>query len=362
MPDTPASFDLYQAVFHPRSGRSAYRGAPVWARASLSHLSARSEGEYPEAGDDYRMSARDLNRHLGRGISFGNVLDAELSKPAFRLEERYFDDVRDAGFSTVRLPVRWSAHAGQLPPYEISTAFFSQVDWAISQALRRELNVVVNVHHYHELYDAAGEQGTRFVALWGQIASRYAGLSDQLCFELLNEPHGAMTPEAWNELLPMALAAVREHDPNRTVIVGPARMNDISALTQLALPADERLVVTVHYYAPFRFTHQGAPWIAGARQWLGRPWSDDTGGQAVRDDLCAAAAWADSYRRALFIGEFGTYQRADMHSRWEWTRRVRLEAELLGLSWCYWDFGTDFGAFDPQRRAWREPLKDALLG
>ena len=51
-----------------------------------------------------------------------------------------------------------------------------------------------------------------------------------------------------------------------------------------------------------------------------------------------------------------------MRSRREWTRRVRLEAELLGLSWCYWDFGTDFGAFDPQRNAWREPLKDALLG
>lgn len=362
MPDTPARLTCIRQSSIPETAGPRTAGRPSGGRASLSEVSARSEGEYPEAGDDYRMSARDLNRHLGRGISFGNVLDAELSKPAFRLEERYFDDVRDAGFSTVRLPVRWSAHARQLLPYEISTAFFSQVDWAISQALRRELNVVVNVHHYHELYGAPGEQRTRFVALWGQIASRYAGLSDQLCFELLNEPHAAMTPGAWNELLPMALAAVREHDPNRTVIAGPARMNDISALTQLALPADERLVVTIHYYAPFRFTHQGAPWIAGARQWLGTPWSDDTGGQAIRDDLCAATAWADRYRRTLFIGEFGTYQRADMRSRREWTRRVRLEAELLGLSWCYWDFGTDFGAFDPQRNAWREPLKDALLG
>jgi len=29
---------------------------------------------------------------------------------------------------------------------------------------------------------------------------------------------------------------------------------------------------------------------------------------------------------------------------------------LLGL------FGTDFGAFDPHHNAWREPLRDALLG
>lgn len=303
-----------------------------------------------------------MNRHLGRGISFGNALDAGLSGPGFPLHERYFDEVRDAGFSTIRLPVRWSAHAGQVPPFEISSAFFTQADWAIGQALQRDLNVVVNVHHYHELNDAPAQQRTRFLALWGQIAARYAGWPGQLCFELLNEPRGAMTPQAWNELLPMALAAVREHDPARTVVAGPARMNDLSALDQLALPADERLVVTIHYYAPLRFTHQGAHWISGARQWLGTSWSDDAGGQAVRDDLRAAAAWADRHRRPLFIGEFGTYQRADMPSRRAWTRCVRLEAELLGLSWCYWDFGTDFGAFDPDRDAWREPLKQALLG
>jgi hypothetical protein len=38
-----------------------------------------------------------------------------------------------------------------------------------------------------------------------------------------------------------------------------------------------------------------------------------------------------------------------------------MEAEPIGLSWCYWDFGTDFGAFNPQREAWREPLRDALF-
>lgn len=303
-----------------------------------------------------------MKRYLGRGISIGNALDTDPGRPGFRLEDRYFDDIREAGFSTIRLPVRWSAHASQELPYEISPAFFTQVDRAVGQVLQRDLNVIVNVHHYDELNDAPGEQRARFLALWAQIAARYAGFSDQLCFELLNEPRGAMTAEAWNELLPVALAAVREHDPDRTVIAGPARMNDLSALAQLVLPADERLVVTIHYYAPFRFTHQGAPWIAGAGQWLGTSWSDDVGRHAVRDDLTVAAAWAHSHGRPLFIGEFGTYQRADPRCRREWTRRIRLEAELLGLSWCYWDFGTDFGAFDPHRNAWREPLREALLG
>jgi endoglucanase len=302
-----------------------------------------------------------VNRRLGRGTSFGNALDAAVGGPEFQLRERYFDDVCNAGFSAVRLPVRWSAHAGQSPPYLISPAFFRRVDWAVGQALRRGLNVVVNVHHYHELNDAPHGHRDRFLALWAQIAAHYAGWSGRLYFELLNEPRGAMTAGAWNELLPMALAAVRRRDPDRIVIAGPARMNDIGALPELALPADDRLVVTIHYYAPFEFTHQGAPWIAGAHQWLGTSWSDDTGRQAVRDDLANAAAWAHEHGRPLFIGEFGTYARADMNSRQQWTKRVRLEAEFLGLSWCYWDFGTDFGAFDPYRGSWRKPLKDALF-
>jgi endoglucanase len=300
---------------------------------------------------------------LGRGISFGNALDAVREGAAgFRLRERYFAEVRDAGFDTVRLPVRWSAHAAESPPYAISPALFERVDWAIDQALGRDLNIVLNVHHYDELNDAPRGQRLRFLGLWRQIAARYASRPGRLYFELLNEPRAAMTARAWNELIPLALAVIRERDPGRTVIVGPARMNDIGALPELELPADERLVVGVHYYAPLEFTHQGAPWRAGADQWLGTTWGGDAGRRAVREDLAKAASWAAGHGRPLFIGEFGSYEQADLAARQQWTRFVRLEAERLGMSWCYWDFGTDFGAFDPGRNAWREPLRDALLG
>jgi endoglucanase len=303
---------------------------------------------------------RELNRRLGKGINFGNALDAPTE--GLRLTEAYFDAVRTAGFDTVRLPVRWSGHAAANAPYTIDGGFLDRVDWAVDRALERGLNLVLNVHHYDELQADPDGHFARFLGLWRQIAARYADRPDGLYLELLNEPHDALVPRRWNALLADALAVVRESNPDRPVIVGTAHSNDIDALPDLRLPDDGRLIVTVHYYAPFEFTHQGAAWLPDTDRWLGTSWGTEADRAAVVADLDAAARWAATHDRPLFLGEFGVYSRADPPSLLRWARFVRSEAERRSMSWAYWDFATDFGVYDPDRDAWRTPLLHALVG
>ena len=265
--------------------------------------------------------------------------------------ERHLDVVREAGFDTVRLPVKWSEHPS-----------FERVDRAVDAALRRDLHVVLDVHHFDALSADPDGQAPRFLALWSQIAEHYASASDRLCFELLNEPHDPLTAERWNDLLADALTVVRASNPERAVLVGPVRWNIVDALPTLRLPDDANLIATVHYYSPFRFTHQGAGWLEGAGEWLGTPWGTEAERARVRSDLEGAAAWARAQRRPLFLGEFGTLDSADLTTRAAWTTLVREEAERLGIGWAYWDFATDFGAFDVEQHAWRAPLRQALLG
>lgn len=301
---------------------------------------------------------------LGRGVNLGNALEAPRGANwGLKLEAAHFDRIRDAGFDSIRLPVRWSDYAAETAPYTIEPEFFDRVDWAVEQALSRNLKLVLNVHHYDELTDDPSGHRERFLAIWRQLAEHYRDRPETLFFELLNEPRAPLAADAWNELAAAALAEVRRTNPRRWVVIGPVDFNAIRALRSLRLPEqDQRLIVTVHYYLPFGFTHQGAAWLGQQAPPLGTPWrGTDAERAAIRRDFDAALAWAVDHRRPVYLGEFGAYERADLESRIRWTRAVAEAAAERKFSLAYWEFGSGFGLYDPTTNVWIERLLKAVL-
>lgn len=303
------------------------------------------------------------NKKLGRGINLGNALEAP-SEGAWgvTLKGEYFKTIKEAGFATVRLPVNWAAHAERSAPYTIDPTIAKRVDWAIEQALANKLNIILDLHHYGAMHADPDKHLPRLLGLWRQIAERYADRPVEVYFELYNEPQDKLNEAKWNAVIPQLLAVVRKSNPTRPVIAGPARWNGIGALDKLELPAaDRNLILTVHFYDPFQFTHQGASFVKGAKEWKGKTWGTEADQAAVRNSFAKVAAWAKKHDRPVFLGEFGAYQEAPMESRARWTRFVVQEAERDGFSWAYWEFCAGFGAYDPKTDQWRRPLKDALV-
>ena len=304
------------------------------------------------------------NRALGRGVNLGNALEAPVEGEwGMVLQEEFFPLIRQAGFATVRVPIRWSAHAMREPPYTISPRFFQRVDWVIENALNNDLNVVINMHHYEELFrDASGERD-RFLALWDQIATRYRDLPAEVVFEPLNEPHGTLTSGVWQRLFEDVLAVVRRTNPRRNVIFTGANWGGPDSLRGMKRPDDPHLIATFHYYLPFQFTHQGAEWVEGSNAWIGATWNGTGNQRAQIDyDLDQVARWAKDNGIPLWMGEFGSYGKyADIESRERWTRYVARAAEARGISWAYWEFGAGFGVYDRARRQWNEPILNALI-
>jgi endoglucanase len=317
---------------------------------------------------DKPLDAFTANRLLGRGLNLGNALEAPQEGAwGLTLEADHFRQIKQAGFDSVRIPIRWSAHAPAESPYTLDPTFCKRVDWAIDQALANNLATVINVHHFEELYNDPDKHLPRFRAIWRQIAERYRDRPAQLFFELLNEPHGQLTGERWQLMIGQLLSVIRIPDQGRNwtrnILIGPGNWNNVHHLDQLQLPESDRyLIATFHYYLPFEFTHQGASWVSGSAKWKGTTWTGTPPQQqAVQNDFAKAAAWAKKQNRPLYLGEFGAYSAADMDSRARWTRAVAREAEKHGMSWAYWEFAAGFGVYDRNARAWRQPLLRALL-
>jgi endoglucanase len=316
------------------------------------------------AGPEPQPDAHAVARRLGRGINLGNALDAPSEGEwGVTLRAEYFAAIRRAGFQSVRLPVRWSAHAGEAAPFALDRAFAERVDWAVDQALANDLAVVLDQHHNDAMDGDPAAALPRLRAIWEQVARRHRDRPEQVVFELHNEPHGALDDAAWNRAFPELLAAVRATNPRRAVVVGPASWNDLDHLEKLELPAGDRmLIATFHDYRPFEFTHQGAPWAEGSAAWKGRTWAG-TPEQlaALRRDFAKVEAWAKAHDRPVYLGEFGAFEAAPLDSRVAWTAAVAREAERRGFPWAYWEFCSGFGAYDAQADAWREPLLHALV-
>jgi endoglucanase len=307
---------------------------------------------------------------LGRGVNMGNMLEAPNEGDwGVRLLPEYIDRVATV-FNTVRIPIRWSNHAAVTADATIDPAFFTRVDLAVDQALAKGLYVVIDMHHYSQIFGDSVQSGEipvaaevldiRLINMWRQIAERYRNRSPKLIFELLNEPHGRLSSTTWNLLMPQVLAAVRLSNPTRTVVVASTYWSHVRDVAKLSMPlADRNLIMTFHSYDPMNFTHQGLSWMPQFP--LGVTCCSTAQKKVITDVLDKARQWSVASGYPIFVGEFGSANKADMTSREAYTRFFRDEAEKRGIPWIFWEFASSFGMFDPAAKAWREPLRRALL-
>ena len=308
----------------------------------------------------HAVTAAEQVKRMGRGLNIIGYDPLWKSFPKARFKDRHFQRIHDGGFQTVRLNLQAFSHmdsANQLDPVWLST-----LDWAIDRALANHLMVIVDEHDFVPCGNNPAACRPRLKAFWQQVAERYTDTPASVMFEILNEPNGKITPAVWNEMLKENLAIIRATNPARMVVIGPASWNSIFSLDSLELPLDDRdIIVTVHYYLPMTFTHQGASWNPSTAKLSGVQWGSDTEKHKVETDFAVVAVWSKAHDRPILLGEFGAYDRGDMDSRARYTAHVARTAESLGWAWTYWQFDSDFIVYNIDKDEWVEPIWKALV-
>jgi len=322
---------------------------------ALLMLAAQIFYAQPAATDAYEQ-----NRKLGRGVNIIGYDPIWRSREQARFQAKHFRLLKEAGFNSVRINLQPFRRMDAANDNALSASWLEVLDWAVREAQAQGLQVILDLHEYNTLGNDPAANKAKFLAFWRQLSAHCQGAPDSVLFEVLNEPNHKLTPELWNQYLAEGLAIIREKNPTRAVIVGPAFWNSIDHLAELELPAaDRHLIVTVHYYTPMDFTHQGAAW-ANRKDKLGVEWLGTEAELGVlKRDFDKAASWAKQHDRPLFLGEFGAYDKAPMESRARYVASVARAAEQRG--WAYWQFDSDFILYDIPRDAWIEPIRRALI-
>lgn len=319
---------------------------------------------------------------LKRGINFGNGWEAPPDQSwGIRFTTEDVDHAADEGFDHLRIPVAWHHYLTRGENgWKISPKLLADLDPVLKRATDRNLRVLLDWHHFDDFTKNPEANLSRFVEGWETIARHYKSSSPLVFFELLNEPCDRLTTESLGAVYQKTIRAIRAIDPKRIIVASPGQWAQVSELERLSLPDDDRVIVTVHCYEPFQFTHQGAGWVGlqdfKGIQYPGPPTTpfqipaslkDNSGVVAfvfgyntlptsnnpssahpVRRTLLEAREWADHFGRPVHLGEFGAHQAGDDASRARYLKDVRTLSEQLRIPWTMWEWKAGFGYWDPQ--------------
>ena len=336
------------------------------------------------------------------------------------------DRLRRSGLDFIRIPVDPGPFlAGSLAQRESLLAMLMD---AVGLALDARLKVIVNLqangatHYWNPYRLLSGPDAPGFAAyleLVSDIAARLRRFPpEDIGLEPINEPMQACASDVWPTMQWQLLEAARRASPDVTLVATGAcgsMLTGLDALDPAPLAAFEPLIFTFHFYEPYLFSHQGAPWMQepvyrdlNAVPWPAREGSLEQTLAAVRKRMAAdtgisperkAAAYAETVKvlkvyfdadpgrpyidhyldmattwakrhgissDRILMGEFGAlrtdarYVAAGANDRARYIRDVRESAEAHGFAWAFWNLFDGMGMIDDVTRRFDPAITEAL--
>jgi endoglucanase len=299
---------------------------------------------------------------VGRCVNMGNHLEPPTEGAWGRkIADDDFQIIAKAGFTTIRLPVRWSTHAGDKAPYAIDAAFMARVKQVVGNARAAGLNVILNSHHFEQIHsDPSDANIAKLAGMWTQIAAAFADQpTDKLWFEIENEPHDKFNDTNLLKVLSPALAEIRKTNPDRPVIIGGEFWSGINSLKTLKLPDDPNIIPTFHYYDPFQFTHQGATWVDNPPP-MGRTYGTAEDERNLKADVQKVRDYIKKTGKTPFMGEFGANEGIPLYERVKYMLTVRRAFDEVGIGMCAWGFTNTFPIYDSAKKDWVPGMRTAM--
>lgn len=205
-----------------------------------------------------------------RGTNLAHWLSQSRQRGAERaafITKSDIENIAKMGFDHVRLPIdeeqMWDENGKRHEDaFKIMT---NCIDWCAEYKMKVIVDLhILRSHHFNAeekpLWTDKKEQ-EKFYDLWRDLSSVLKKYSnDNVAYELMNEAV-ADDPELWNNLVANAVKAIRALEPERTIVIGSNKWQQVQTFDVLKVPEnDKNILLSFHFYEPFLLTHWHASW------------------------------------------------------------------------------------------------------
>ncbi len=282
--------------------------------------------------------------------------------------------ISEWGFDHIRVPVDYNLLENEDGSYRPEGFVYIQkvIDWCG----RYDLNMILDLHKTAGYSFDAGEKEEgfftnenyqeRFYKLWEEFARRYGRYEHRLAFELLNEVVDKELSDTWNKIASECIARIRKIVPTISILVGGYWNNCAAAVKDLPMPQDKNIIYNFHCYEPLVFTHQGAGWVAGMKPDFrfamassyqevidateeilphqsdifpkNLPMDQPLDERFFIEFFAEAAKVAEERGTALYCGEYGVIDRADIKDAALWMRAINKAFDYYGIGRAVWSY------------------------
>jgi endoglucanase len=343
------------------------------------------------------------NFKIQRGTNVSHWLSQSEERGEARLKHIQEDDfarLDSLGFDFVRLPIDevqfWDEDGNKLP--EAWQLMDNAIQWAEKYHLRTIVDLhIIRSHYFNAVNEDGANANTLFTSekaqqdlinMWYQLSDVLKGYSnDSVAYEFMNEPV-AEDHEQWNQLIAKVHKALREREPQRTLVIGSNMWQSYGTIKDLKVPeGDKNIILSFHYYNPMILTHYGAWWtplrdykgqvnypgvLVSKEDYDAAPDSlkpeleqytkDEWNIDRIRADFADAIAAANKYGLQLFCGEWGVYEPVDRELAYKWTKDMLTVFKENNIAWTTWCYDADFGFWDQAKHDFKDKgLVDLLM-
>ncbi len=291
---------------------------------------------------------------MKRGINIGNTMDAAPTETSWGnplIQPYYFDDFKAAGFTCVRIPITWEYHVLHTSPYTIDSAWLARVDTVVSWGLQRGLIVEINAHHESWIDTHAGNTDSvaRFDSIWSQVAAHFKSKSQNLLFEILNEPY-PMAEDSLDLINAQILSTIRKTNPTRIVIFSGNQYSDVAQLVTAKIPSltDTFLIGYYHSYDPWNFAGLGEGTYGSS--------TDISNTESLFNQV---KSWSTSNKIPVILDEFAAIDTAAYNPRMFYYATIVDQALSRNIPFFAWDDNGSFQTYIRSTRKWND-AKDII--